>query len=113
MPNAPLLLPVTVLLDPAALLLLPLAILRIPNAALWLPSACALVPKAEELAPVAMELAPTAVLKAGVPRLVLGSAGSNRIRSAILQTIVRVVDEGRRAGEAIEALTELRELLSR
>jgi gamma-glutamyltranspeptidase/glutathione hydrolase len=48
-------------------------------------------------------MAPTVVLRDGVPELVLGSAGSNRIRSAILQTIVRVVDEGRRAGEAVAA----------
>jgi gamma-glutamyltranspeptidase/glutathione hydrolase len=46
-------------------------------------------------------MAPTAVLRDGVAELVLGSAGSNRIRSAILQTIVRVVDEGMRAGEAV------------
>ena len=48
-------------------------------------------------------MAPTAVLRDGVPQLVLGSAGSNRIRSAILQTILRVVDEGLRAGDAVEA----------
>jgi gamma-glutamyltranspeptidase / glutathione hydrolase len=48
-------------------------------------------------------MAPTVVLRDGVPELVLGSAGSNRIRSAILQTIIRVVDERRRAGDAVEA----------
>jgi gamma-glutamyltranspeptidase/glutathione hydrolase len=48
-------------------------------------------------------MAPTVVLRDGVAELVVGSAGSNRIRSAILQTIVRVVDEGMRAGEAVEA----------
>ncbi|MBV8429765.1 MAG: gamma-glutamyltransferase [Solirubrobacterales bacterium] len=48
-------------------------------------------------------MAPTAVLREGVAELVLGSAGSNRIRSAILQTILRVVDEGVRAGAAVEA----------
>ncbi len=48
-------------------------------------------------------MAPTAVLREGVPELVLGSAGSNRIRSAILQTIVAVVDRGMRAGEAVRA----------
>ena len=42
-------------------------------------------------------MAPTIVLRDGDPELVLGSAGSNRIRSAILQTIVRVVDDGLRA----------------
>jgi gamma-glutamyltranspeptidase / glutathione hydrolase len=48
-------------------------------------------------------MAPTAVLRDGVPELVLGSAGSNRIRSAILQTIVAAVDHGLRAGEAVRA----------
>ena len=48
-------------------------------------------------------MAPTVVLRAGVPELVVGSAGSNRIRSAILQTIIHVVDEGVRAGDAVDA----------
>lgn len=48
-------------------------------------------------------MAPTAVLRGGVPELVLGSAGSNRIRSAILQTIVGVLDGGLGAGEAVRA----------
>jgi gamma-glutamyltranspeptidase/glutathione hydrolase len=48
-------------------------------------------------------MAPTVVLRDGLPELVLGSAGSNRIRSAILQTIVRVVDGGKRADEAVVA----------
>jgi gamma-glutamyltranspeptidase / glutathione hydrolase len=48
-------------------------------------------------------MAPTAVLRDGVPELVLGSAGSNRIRSAILQTIVAAVDHGMRAGDAVRA----------
>lgn len=48
-------------------------------------------------------MAPTAVLRDGVPELVLGSAGSNRIRSAILQTVVAAVDHGMRAGEAVRA----------
>jgi gamma-glutamyltranspeptidase / glutathione hydrolase len=48
-------------------------------------------------------MAPTAVLRDGLAQLVLGSAGSNRIRSAILQTIVRVVDQGMRAGDAVVA----------
>ena len=48
-------------------------------------------------------MAPTVVLRAGEPELVLGSAGSNRIRSAILQTIVRVVDDRLRAPEAVQA----------
>jgi gamma-glutamyltranspeptidase/glutathione hydrolase len=48
-------------------------------------------------------MAPTVVLHRGEPELVLGSAGSNRIRSAILQTIIRVTDNGLRAGEAVQA----------
>jgi len=48
-------------------------------------------------------MAPTAVLRGGAPELVLGSAGSNRIRSAILQTIVASVDRGMRAGDAVRA----------
>jgi gamma-glutamyltranspeptidase/glutathione hydrolase len=48
-------------------------------------------------------MAPTIVLRDGSPELVLGSAGSNRIRSAILQTIIRVADEGLRAGPAVQA----------
>jgi gamma-glutamyltranspeptidase/glutathione hydrolase len=46
-------------------------------------------------------MAPTVVLRDGTPELVLGSAGSNRIRSAILQTIVGVVDRGLSAGPAV------------
>jgi gamma-glutamyltranspeptidase/glutathione hydrolase len=48
-------------------------------------------------------MAPTTVLRDGVAQLVLGSAGSNRIRSAILQTIIRVIDDGLRAGDAVDA----------
>jgi gamma-glutamyltranspeptidase/glutathione hydrolase len=48
-------------------------------------------------------MAPTAVLRDGQPELVLGSAGSNRIRSAILQTVLRVIDDGMPAPEAVEA----------
>ena len=48
-------------------------------------------------------MAPTVVMRDRRPELVLGSAGSNRIRSAILQTIIRVVDDGLRAGEAVRA----------
>jgi gamma-glutamyltranspeptidase/glutathione hydrolase len=39
-------------------------------------------------------MAPTIVLRDGEIVLALGSAGSNRIRSAILQTVVRVVEQG-------------------
>jgi gamma-glutamyltranspeptidase/glutathione hydrolase len=48
-------------------------------------------------------MAPTVVLRDGRPELALGSAGSNRIRSAILQTIVGVVDHGRSAADAVVA----------
>jgi gamma-glutamyltranspeptidase/glutathione hydrolase len=48
-------------------------------------------------------MAPTAVLGPAGIELVLGSAGSNRIRSAILQTIVGVVDHGLDAVAAVEA----------
>ena len=48
-------------------------------------------------------MAPTMVLADGEPRLVLGSAGSNRIRSAILQVIVGVLDHGRAVQAAIDA----------
>jgi gamma-glutamyltranspeptidase/glutathione hydrolase len=48
-------------------------------------------------------MAPTAVLRGGQPELVLGSAGSNRIRSAILQTVLRVIDDGMTAPDAVQA----------
>jgi gamma-glutamyltranspeptidase/glutathione hydrolase len=48
-------------------------------------------------------MAPTVVLSDGDVELSVGSAGSNRIRSAILQTIVGVVDHGMPADEAIRA----------
>ncbi len=48
-------------------------------------------------------MAPSIVLRGGEVELVLGSAGSNRIRSALLQTIVGVVDRGLRADEAVRA----------
>jgi gamma-glutamyltranspeptidase/glutathione hydrolase len=48
-------------------------------------------------------MAPTIVLHEQAPRIVLGSAGSNRIRSAILQTIIRVLDEGMTVPDAIMA----------
>jgi gamma-glutamyltranspeptidase/glutathione hydrolase len=43
------------------------------------------------------------VLRDGKPEVALGSAGSNRIRSAILQTVLGVVDGGLGAQEAVEA----------
>jgi gamma-glutamyltranspeptidase/glutathione hydrolase len=47
-------------------------------------------------------MAPTIVVQGGRPVVGLGSAGSNRIRSAILQTVLRVVDDGMGAQEAVE-----------
>ena len=48
-------------------------------------------------------MAPTVVLDDGAPELVLGSAGSNRIRSAILQVIVNAIDHGMDAQAAVDA----------
>jgi gamma-glutamyltranspeptidase/glutathione hydrolase len=48
-------------------------------------------------------MAPTVVLRDGEIELGLGSAGSNRIRSAILQTIVRAVEQDMGADEAVRA----------
>jgi gamma-glutamyltranspeptidase/glutathione hydrolase len=48
-------------------------------------------------------MAPTVVLGDNGVELVLGSAGSNRIRSAILQTIVGVIDRGLSVRDAVEA----------
>jgi gamma-glutamyltranspeptidase/glutathione hydrolase len=48
-------------------------------------------------------MAPTVVLRDGEIELGLGSAGSNRIRSAIVQTVVRAVEQGMGAGEAVRA----------
>jgi gamma-glutamyltranspeptidase / glutathione hydrolase len=46
-------------------------------------------------------MAPTVVVRDGQVEVGLGSAGSNRIRSAILQTITAVVDQGLTAEEAV------------
>jgi gamma-glutamyltranspeptidase / glutathione hydrolase len=48
-------------------------------------------------------MAPTIVLEGGAPLLVLGSAGSNRIRSAILQVVIGVLDRGLDVQAAIDA----------
>jgi gamma-glutamyltranspeptidase/glutathione hydrolase len=48
-------------------------------------------------------MAPSIVLRRGRPRLVVGSAGSVRLRGAILQTVVNVVDHGLGVEEAIDA----------
>jgi gamma-glutamyltranspeptidase/glutathione hydrolase len=48
-------------------------------------------------------MAPSIVLRDGEVELVLGSAGSNRIRSALLQTIVAAVDHGMEAQAAVDA----------
>jgi gamma-glutamyltranspeptidase/glutathione hydrolase len=49
-------------------------------------------------------MAPTVVLGTdGAPELALGSAGSNRIRSTLLQVIVNVFDRGMTAAQAVDA----------
>lgn len=48
-------------------------------------------------------MAPTIVLHDGDVEIALGSAGSNRIRSAIVQTIAAVVDGGMPAQRAVDA----------
>ncbi len=48
-------------------------------------------------------MAPSIVLRRGKPRLVVGSAGSVRLRGAILQAVVNVVDHGLGVEQAIEA----------
>ena len=48
-------------------------------------------------------MAPSLVLKKGRPRLVLGSAGSARLRGAILQIVVNVVAKGMGVEEAVNA----------
>jgi gamma-glutamyltranspeptidase/glutathione hydrolase len=48
-------------------------------------------------------MSPTIVLRDGAAQLAVGSAGSNRIRSAVLQTIIRVIDDGLEAQAAIDA----------
>ncbi|OQX73794.1 MAG: gamma-glutamyltransferase [Campylobacteraceae bacterium 4484_4] len=48
-------------------------------------------------------MAPTMVLQKGRPRLILGSAGSNRIRSAITETVMNHIVFGMPVQEAIDA----------
>jgi gamma-glutamyltranspeptidase/glutathione hydrolase len=48
-------------------------------------------------------MSPTVVLDGGEPVIVVGSAGSNRIRSAVLQTISNVVDHGMTIKAAVQA----------
>ncbi|MEL6351040.1 MAG: gamma-glutamyltransferase [Cyanobacteria bacterium J06627_28] len=48
-------------------------------------------------------MAPTMILKEGKPQLVLGSGGSNRIRSAILQVISNILDFDMPLAAAVEA----------
>lgn len=48
-------------------------------------------------------MAPSIVMRGGEVELVLGSAGSNRIRSALLQTIMGAVDRGLDIAAAVEA----------
>jgi len=46
-------------------------------------------------------MAPSLLLRAGVPEVALGAAGSNRLRSAILQTVAGIVDGGLALGAAV------------
>ena len=48
-------------------------------------------------------MAPSVLLSEGRPRVVVGSAGSIRLRAAILQIVVNVVDHGMSVADAIEA----------
>ncbi len=48
-------------------------------------------------------MAPSLVLQDGKPRLVLGSGGSNRIRTAILQVVSNVLDFGMDIEAAVNA----------
>jgi gamma-glutamyltranspeptidase/glutathione hydrolase len=48
-------------------------------------------------------MAPSLVVRDGLPRAVLGSAGSIRLRGAILQIVVNVVDHGMRVDDAVAA----------
>jgi gamma-glutamyltranspeptidase/glutathione hydrolase len=48
-------------------------------------------------------MAPSLVLSRGTPRLVVGSAGSIRLRAAILQIVANVLDHGMTVADAIEA----------
>ena len=48
-------------------------------------------------------MSPTVVLREGELEAGLGSGGSNRIRSAVLQTILRLIVDGLEAQSAVEA----------
>lgn len=48
-------------------------------------------------------MAPSLALASGAPRLVLGSAGSNRLRGAIMQVTVNVLAHGLSVADAIDA----------
>jgi gamma-glutamyltranspeptidase/glutathione hydrolase len=48
-------------------------------------------------------MAPSIVLRRGRPHLVVGSAGSVRLRGAILQAVVNVVDHDLGVADAIDA----------
>jgi gamma-glutamyltranspeptidase/glutathione hydrolase len=48
-------------------------------------------------------MAPSLVLRDGAPRLVLGSAGSSRLRGAILQVVHNVVGHGQSVRDAVDA----------
>jgi gamma-glutamyltranspeptidase/glutathione hydrolase len=62
-------------------------------------------PRGRALAPghrMTSMMAPSIVLHGDAPRLVVGSAGSVRLRGAIMQVVVNVVGHGLPVGEAID-----------
>jgi gamma-glutamyltranspeptidase/glutathione hydrolase len=48
-------------------------------------------------------MAPSLVLREGRPRLVIGSAGSNRLRGAVLQVVANVIGRGMPVRQAVDA----------
>lgn len=58
-------------------------------------------------------ISPTMVLKAGIPLLILGGAGSVRIPSAIAQVVSRVLDRGMTIDDALSAPRAMPMALSR
>jgi gamma-glutamyltranspeptidase / glutathione hydrolase len=62
-----------------------------------------LVASAQPGARLTSMMAPSVVLREGLPRLVVGSAGSERLRGAILQVIANVVGAGMTVEDAVNA----------
>jgi gamma-glutamyltranspeptidase/glutathione hydrolase len=47
-------------------------------------------------------MSPSVVLRDGLPRLVVGSAGSLRLRGAVMQVVINVVGHGLQVEEAVD-----------